>query len=90
MEAFEIIAKAINLSDKSLQDIVQALQVELQDREVRMRIDPEFTNEEVFEDALTMGLTPDDPDVIAGGYSEAFGEYIAQKERKESMRTTGA
>ena len=49
-----------------------------------------FTNEEVFEDALTMGLTPDDPDVIAGGYSEAFGEYIAEKERKESMRTTGA
>ena len=35
MEAFEIIAKAINLSDKSLQDIVQALQVELQDREIR-------------------------------------------------------
>ena len=90
MEASKIIAKAINLSDKSLQDIVQALQVELQDREIRMRIDPEFTNEEVFEDALTMGLTPDDPDVIAGGYSEEFADYIAQKERKESMRTTGA
>ena len=49
-----------------------------------------FTNEEVFEDALTMGLTPDDPDVIASGYSEEFADYIAQKERKESMRTTGA
>ena len=49
-----------------------------------------FTNEEVFEEALTMGLTPDDPDVIACGYSEELADYIAQKERKESMRTTGA
>jgi len=90
MEAFKIIQAAVDMSDETLKDIIQALSVELQDREVRMRIDPEFTNEEVFEDALTGGLTPDDPDVIAGGYSEAFGEYIAQKERKESMRTTGA
>jgi len=35
MEAFKIIAAAINLSDESLKDIVQALQVELQDREIR-------------------------------------------------------
>lgn len=85
-----IIAKAINLPNKAIGDIVQALLTELQDREIRNRINPDYTNEELFEDALTMGLTPDDPDVIAGGYSKEFGEYIAQKERKESMRTTGA
>jgi hypothetical protein len=49
-----------------------------------------YTNEEVFEDALAMGLTPDDPEVIAGEYAKEFAEYIAQKERKQSMRTTGA
>jgi len=88
MEASEIIAKAIDLSDKSLQDIVQALQVELQDREIRMRIDPEFTNEEVFEDALTHGLTPEDasnPD-----WALKYEEWLSQRDRKMSMRTTGA
>jgi hypothetical protein len=81
------------MSNRELEDIKEKVDVELQEREVRMRMHPEYTNEEfieICEDALTMGLTPDDPDVIAGGYSEAFGEYIAEKERKESMRTTGA
>ena len=93
----------LNLSNRELEDIKAKVDVELQDREYRVKenlcndihiqeeqIMEGYTNEEVFEDALAMGLTPDDPDVIAGGYSEAFGEYIAEKERKESMRTTGA
>lgn len=104
MEAFKIIQAAVDMSDETLKDIIQALSVELQDRHYEKikenlcndihiqekQVIEGYTNEEVFEDALTMGLTPDDPDVIAGGYSEEFGEYIAQKERKESMRTTGA
>jgi len=81
------------MSNRELEDIKAKIDVELQDRELRMRMHPEYTNEkfiEICEDALTHGLTPDDPDVIASGYSEAFADYIAQKERKESMRTTGA
>ena len=93
------------MSNRELEDIKAKIDVELQDREYRVKdilskekrmwrmeeqIMEGYTNKEIFEDALTMGLTPDDPDVIAGGYSEEFGEYIAEKERKESMRTTGA
>ncbi len=93
------------MSNRELEDIKAKVDVELQDREYRVKdilskekrmwrmeeqIIEGYTNEEVFEDALTMGLTPDDPDVIAGGYSEDLADYIAQKERKESMRTTGA
>jgi len=93
------------MSNRELEDIKAKIDVELQDREYRVKdilskekrmwrmeeqIMEGYTNKEIFEDALTMGLTPDDPDVIAGGYSEDFADYIAQKERKESMRTTGA
>ena len=35
MEAFRLISEAIKLSEESIKDIVQALQIELQDREVR-------------------------------------------------------
>ena len=83
----------LNIQDTSsdaLQYLYERIGQELQDREVRTMIQPGFTNEQVFEDALTMGLTPDDPDVIAGGYSEEYADYIAQKERKQTMNTTGA
>ena len=83
----------LNIQDTSsdaLQALYERIGQELQDREVRTMIQPGFTNEQVFEDALTMGLTPDDPDVIAGGYSEEYADYIAQKERKQTMNTTGA
>ena len=83
----------LNIQDTSsdaLQSLYERIGQELQDREVRTMIQPGFTNEQVFEDALTMGLTPDDPDVIAGGYSEEYADYIAQKERKQTMNTTGA
>ena len=83
----------LNIKDASsdaLQSLYERIGQELQDREVRTMVQPGFTNEQVFEDALTMGLTPDDPDVIAGGYSEEYADYIAQKERKQTMNTTGA
>jgi len=96
----------LNIQDASsgaLQALYERIGQELQDREYRIKeylcndihiqekqIMEGYTNEEVFEDALAMGLTPNDPDVIAGEYAEEFAEYIAQKERKQSMRTTGA
>ena len=96
----------LNIQDASsaaLQALYERIGQELQDREYRIKenlcndihiqeeqIMEGYTNEEVFEDALAMGLTPDDPDVIAGEYAEEFAEYIAQKERKQSMNTTGA
>ena len=96
----------LNIQDASsaaLQALYERIGQELQDREYRIKenlcndihiqeeqIMEGYTNEEVFEDALAMGLTPDDPEVIAGEYAEEFAEYIAQKERKQSMHTTGA
>jgi hypothetical protein len=96
----------LNIQDTSsdaLQALYERIGQELQDREYRIKenlcndihiqeeqIMEGYTNEEVFEDALAMGLTPDDPEVIAGEYAKEFAEYIAQKERKQSMRTTGA
>ena len=85
-----------DMSNRQLEDLRQAVSVELQDREYRIQEQQElqimkgYTNEEVFEDALSMGLTPDDPDIIDEGYAWEFAEYIAQKERKQSMKTTGA
>ena len=83
----------LNIQDASndaLQMLYERIGQELQDREVRTMIQPGFTNEEVFEDALTMGLTPDDPDVIAGGYADEYSEWLSQQDRKQSMKTTGA
>lgn len=77
-----------NMSNRQLEDLKSKIDAELQDREVRTRIDPEFTDEEVFEDALTHGLTPEDasnPD-----WALKYEEWLSERDRKMSMRTTGA
>jgi len=76
-----------NMSNRQLKDLKAKIDVELQDREVRTLIDPNFTNEECFEDAYTHGLTPDEVDPA---FREQYEDYISQQERKHSMRTTGA
>jgi DNA-binding ferritin-like protein len=52
MEAFRIIQAAVDMSDETLKDIIQALSVELQDREVRE--DEQIAKD--AEDAMSMGL----------------------------------
>ena len=69
MEAFEIIAKAINLSDKSIKDIVQALEVELQDRQEielqqwgsKMTNGGMLTVEDISPDMSTIGTINENP-----------------------------
>ena len=76
-----------NMSNRQLEDLKAKIDVELQDREVRTLIDPNFTNEECFEDAHTHGLTPNEVDPA---FREQYEDYLSQQERKHSMRTTGA
>ena len=79
-----------HMSNRQLEELVNACQVELQDREYRTRINPEYTNEEIFIDAQTMGLTPDDPDVIAGGYADQYLDWLSQQDIINSRKATGA
>jgi len=76
-----------NMSNRQLEDLKSQIDVELQDREMRTRIDPDYTNEECLEDAYTHGLTPDE---VSPEHREMYEDYIAQQERKHSMNTTGA
>ena len=77
-----------NMSNRQLEDLKSQIDVELQDREMRTRIDPNFTNEECLEDAYTHGLTPDE--VFPEHFRDMYEDYISQQERKHSMKTTGA
>jgi|VirMetMinimDraft_7_1064189.scaffolds.fasta_scaffold00801_8 hypothetical protein len=77
-----------DMSNRQLEDLLHKISVELQDREVRVRIDPECTNEEVFEDALTHGLTPEDASDPEWGLM--YEEWLSERDRKISMRNTGA
>ena len=76
-----------NMSNRQLKDLKAKIDAELQDRDVRTRIDPDFTDEECLEDAYTHGLTPDE---VSPEYKEMYEDYISQQERKQSMQTTGA
>jgi len=76
-----------NMSKEELEDLKSQIDVELQDREMRTRIDPDYTNEECLEDAYTHGLTPDE---VAPEHRDMYEDYISQQERKQSMNTTGA
>jgi len=83
----------LNIKDASsdaLRALAQDIDVELQERDLaaRKQIDPDFTNEQVFEDALTNGLTPEDasdPD-----WALMYEEWLSERDRKISMQNTGA
>lgn len=88
MQIEKLMQLLLNMSNRQLKDLQATIDAELQDRDVRTRIDPEFTDEEVFEDALTHGLTPEDssnPD-----WALKYEEWLSERDRKMSMRTTGA
>jgi len=81
----------LNIKDASsdaLRALAHSIDVELQERDLAQRIHPEYTNDEVFEDALTHGLTPED--ASDPEWASKYEEWLSERDRKISMRNTGA